>query len=354
MRSILACAGILVASSLAIFAFQPFGRPGWHVGLIATSLAVLLLLPLVQKAWGHDRLSLRGPRWTLALCFAGWLLLLGWSTFSPGGTPPPANDHASAIRVLSWNILRGADGGPPWLRFRWNVRAQALQAAIQQTEPDVLCVQEALAGQVQFLKQALPQHTRVGVGRDDGRTAGESCAIYFDRVRFEELASGTFWLEGPADSPPRGFSLASRRICTWVRLRDRRTGQRFRVYNTHLQLTESPRQAAARRILEHIAVGESGDSIVIAGDFNAPSSARSRQLFTQAGFVASATALGRAGDRPTNHFYGIRLRSLDAVLLDRSWQVHRSQVVDVKPGNTFPSDHFGVLADIGRRSVHVP
>jgi hypothetical protein len=81
---------------------------------------------------------------------------------------------------------------------------------------------------VAFLEQSLPEHGRVGVGRD-GAAGGEHCAIYFDRRRFEPLDGDTFWLEEPIDQPRPGSALSVKRICTWVRLRDRDTGlSRFR------------------------------------------------------------------------------------------------------------------------------
>ena len=55
---------------------------------------------------------------------------------------------------------------------------------------------------------------------------------------------------------------------------------------------------------------------------------------------------GESCATPTYQFYGIRLRSLDEILVDRGWRVVQRRVLDVKPGNTFPSDHFGVLTDL--------
>ena len=40
------------------------------------------------------------------------------------------------------------------------------------------------------------------------------------------------------------------------------------------------------------------------------------------------------------------MRSLDEILINRGWGVVQHRVLDVKPGNTFPSDHFGVMADL--------
>jgi hypothetical protein len=44
--------------------------------------------------------------------------------------------------------------------------------------------------------------------------------------------------------------------------------------------------------------------------------------------------------------YGIGLWCIDGILVDRHWRVHNHLILDVKPTNTFPSDHFALLADL--------
>jgi hypothetical protein len=44
--------------------------------------------------------------------------------------------------------------------------------------------------------------------------------------------------------------------------------------------------------------------------------------------------------------YGIGLWSIDGILVDRHWSVRNHLLLKVKPNNTFPSDHFAVLADL--------
>ncbi len=51
-------------------------------------------------------------------------------------------------------------------------------------------------------------------------------------------------------------------------------------------------------------------------------------------------------ESPTYHFYGIRTRRLDDILVNRRWRVVNQYVIDLKPENTFPSDHFGVMVDL--------
>jgi endonuclease/exonuclease/phosphatase family metal-dependent hydrolase len=320
-----------------IFVFQPFGHRFWVLGAAA---ALLVLIAWRLRGAGLTRKAFLGG-------LAGWIGLIAWSAMSPGGEMPPPKDDPAAVRVLTWNILLGAEGGPLWRRHDWSVRKPALRAALKAAGPDILCVQEALGGQVKFLEAELPHHRRVGVGRDDGRSAGEHCAIYFDAGRFQELDGGTFWLEEPADLPPDNTALGPKRICTWVRLRDRPSGRTLRIYNTHLYLTERARLSAVRGILERVGSGNSSDAILVAGDFNAAPDATCRRLFSAAGLESGAELAREPVTKPTYQLYGIRLGSLDGLYLSRGWRLQQYRIVDVKPGNTFPSDHFGVLADLG-------
>ena len=340
----------------AVFVFQPYGQRTWTLVAVAAVLASLVLVlrprPGLRVALRWPRVewslggSLRLGRVTLIVGLTCWLGLIAWSSWSPGGALPPPKSDPDVIRVVTWNILHGTEGGLPWDRFGWPVRKAALGATLDAMRPDILCVQEALSEQVASVAGMLPGHRRVGVGRDDGRTKGEHCAIYLDRGRFEQLDGGTFWLEEPIDRPPPRLTGGPKRICTWVRLRDRRSGRCLRVYNTHFPLTEAARQQAARIILGRIALGDPADAVLVAGDFNAGPDHPCRQLFDESGLRSSAVLAGESSATPTYQFYGIRLRSLDEILVDHGWRVIQRRVLDVKPGNTFPSDHFGVLADL--------
>jgi endonuclease/exonuclease/phosphatase family metal-dependent hydrolase len=343
---------LLGLCAAGIFLLYPFAHGWWVLTIPAVLLAGFLFLrPRRQVTPAtHAQLWMRrvlgAARKLFVAVLACWLGLLLWCELSPGGPPPAAKEDQALIRVVTWNVHCGSEGGPLWERFDWAGRKYALQTAVQQARPDILCVQEARAEQVQFLERALPRHQRVGVGRDDGRSGGEHCAIYFDRDRFEEIGSGTFWLEDPVDEPGKASALSPRRICTWVRLRDRQSGRVLRVYNSHLYLTEEARRRAARIILARIAEGDPSDAVILTADFNAPPNALSRQLFTEAGLADSANLAGKSPNTPTYHCYGLRLRCLDSILVSPGWRAHNHAILDVKPDNVFPSDHFGVLTDL--------
>jgi endonuclease/exonuclease/phosphatase family metal-dependent hydrolase len=340
----------------SVFVLQPFGHRQWTVIAVLGPLVALVvgirrgrrLTPetptRLEMAFGR---SFWLGRSIVAGALTCWIALIGWSAFSPGGAIPPVKSNPEAIRVLTWNILHGTESGMPWTRYGWPIRKKAIEAALAGTKPDILCVQEALEGQGTFLAALLPGHRRVGVGRDDGRSAGEHCFISFDHTRFEELGGGTFWLEEPADAPPGGeLRLGPKRICTWARLRDRQTGRAFRVYNTHQYLTERARVESVRIILARIELGDPSDAVLVAGDFNAPPETRDRRLFEAASLISSARGAGVSSESPTYQFYGIHMRRLDDILVNPRWHVVNQFVVDLKPENTFPSDHFGVMADL--------
>jgi endonuclease/exonuclease/phosphatase family metal-dependent hydrolase len=344
----------LAGCAWGVFVLQPFGDRGWTFGAIFAVSAWLATglrraaSPEASGPGGGQSLRRVGhtTRALLIATLITWLALIAWSAFSPGGLMPPPKADPAAIRVLSWNILLGRESGPLWGRHGWSVRKPALCEALRAAGPDILCVQEALDGQVRLLEAELPRHSREGVGRDDGRTAGEHCAILFDASRFERLGGGTFWLEEPADVPPARPGLGPKRICTWVRLRDRSSGLTLRVYNAHSYLTEKARLRASRIILARVGSGDAADEILLAGDFNAPPSAPSRRLFSKAGLSPAAESARDPADVPTYQFYGIRWLSLDEIYASGGWRSVARWVVDAKPGNTFPSDHFGVLADL--------
>ena len=184
-------AAILGISALAIFFCQPYGERQW----ISLALAAMMvgLIPALRRKRTESIATVPGvvpsaPRFlrltgtVLFGVLGGWLVLIGWSAMSPGGPMPPgevatgdrARRHLEylarhrARRAVEPFRLAGAEG--------------ALEHVLQATAPEILCVQEALDDQVSNLANLLSGYGRVGVGRDDGRSAGEFCAVFFDRA----------------------------------------------------------------------------------------------------------------------------------------------------------------------------
>src|SRR5579862_2465592 len=109
----------------------------------------------------------------------------------------------------------------------WKLRSGLLFDVVRNHQPDLLGTQEAYWPQVEQMRDALPEYEVVGVGRDDGVTEGETCALFFRHDRFRASASGTFWFSDTPDVPgSRHWTPRHARICTWARLIDP-SGTRF-------------------------------------------------------------------------------------------------------------------------------
>lgn len=140
------------------------------------------------------------------------------------------------IKVISYNIrlsghghARGADGV-----HYWDNRKHASINMINDEKPTVFGLQEACSDQMDFLVENLPQYDHIGVGRDDGKRAGEFMAIFYDKSKVELIDGGTFWLSPTPEKPSRGWDAACIRTCTWSRMRMKASGDEFIYLNTHL------------------------------------------------------------------------------------------------------------------------
>jgi endonuclease/exonuclease/phosphatase family metal-dependent hydrolase len=196
---------------------------------------------------------------------------------------------------MSFNIRYDNPADGP---HAWPERRNLVGQLIRFHETDLLGVQEALEHQVRQLDEDLPGFAWVGVGRADGKAAGEFAPIFYREERFELIESGTFWLSPAPDEPgSQGWDAALPRIATWAKLRDRAAGREFLVLNTHFDhVGEQARQESAKLIAQRTAAlagGEGALPIVLMGDFNAEPA--SEAYATLAGAFQDARAASEGG-----------------------------------------------------------
>ncbi|MGN0212884.1 MAG: metal-dependent hydrolase, partial [Muribaculaceae bacterium] len=63
---------------------------------------------------------------------------------------------------------------------RWELRCDASVKMVAEQKPLAIGLQEACSDQIDFLDLNLTGYEHIGVGRDDGKRAGEMMAIYYD------------------------------------------------------------------------------------------------------------------------------------------------------------------------------
>ncbi len=174
---------------------------------------------------------------------------------------------ANPIKIMSYNIRydNAGDGVN-----QWGKRKDSLLHLIKASNPDVLCIQEALVNQMNDIQQALPNYAAVGVGRDDGKTKGEYAAIFYRTCQFKLITKGQFWLSATPDSAGNlGWDAACVRICTWANLYDITTQQHLFVFNTHMDhVGVIARKKGAKLIRAKIEELAAKTPTLLCGDFN--------------------------------------------------------------------------------------
>ena len=152
----------------------------------------------------------------------------------------------------------------------WELRKQASAAMVNELRPDIMGLQEAFDFQADYIKEQCPDYDGVGVGRDDGKSAGEMMMIFFNTKTVELKDWGTFWLSETPEVPSFGWDAACRRTATWALLEMRKSGKEFYYVNTHLdhQGREAEKNGL-KLIVERIdSINPKKYPMVLTGDFN--------------------------------------------------------------------------------------
>lgn len=266
----------------------------------------------------------------------------------------PAQSQSSHIRVMTFNIRYDE---PQDKDNAWPNRKALVSSMIRFHHADLVGVQEALARQLKDLEKLLPGYSWVGVGRADGKAAGEFSAILFRKSRFKHLESSTFWLSGTPQVPSAGWDAAYPRIVTWAKFSDSQTGKIFFHFNTHFDHRgELARKESARLLLDQIRQIARDLPVVVTGDFNFTESSDGYQLLTgKNSEKPSALRDGRYVSEhghhgPTSTFNEFKAlvpgKKIDYVFVQGTIRVLQHGVLSDTWDGRFPSDHLPVLVEI--------
>lgn len=248
------------------------------------------------------------------------------------------------IKACSFNIRfdNPGDGFNQWENRRKNV-----VVFLGVEKPEIIGFQEVLVNQLEYLELRLNNYTRVGVGREDGIDQGEFVPIMFLEDRFTLLDSGNFWLSETPGEPSLGWDALIKRICTWVILEDRLSGEEIHVYNTHFSHVGSEaRYRSAELIMDSIASKSSDARVILTGDLNTEPGSRPYDEIIDGGLKDSYESDLKLG--PEGTFNGFTVtgnydRRIDYIFyrgFESEYYVTNSMLID----NQYLSDHFPVIS----------
>lgn len=265
----------------------------------------------------------------------------------------------SALLLISMRYVRAQDFAIATFNIRmdnprdsgnlWVDRAPRVASLIRFHDFDVFGVQEAFKNQLEDMSRALPDYARYGIGREDGKEAGEHSTIYYKRDRFKLLKSGDFWLSETPDVPGKGWdATCCNRICSWVYLEDVKTRKKFYVFNVHFDHQGViARKESAKLMVQKIKEIAGNQPVVLTGDFNGNRSSELYQILANS-IILSDSYLGVKFPYENNaSFNGFKsprgLEVIDHIFISKHFKSTKWGVLTDTYFGKFPSDHFPVV-----------
>lgn len=254
------------------------------------------------------------------------------------------------LRIMSYNIRLDvkSDG-----ENQWDKRKDRVAGLMNFYGADFIGGQEVMHHQLQYLLDHLDGYAYIGVGRDDGKQAGEYSCIFYKKDRFELLRQSTFWLSPTPDTVSRGWDAAIVRVCTYGLFRDKKTKQVFWVFNTHFDhIGKQARLESAKLIVQQIrTLNTKGYPVILSGDFNSrPGDEPAVYMMEAMQYTRLASKLVYGNADTWNAFkFGEKPNGcIDYIFTSRDprIQVNKFATLTDSYDMKYPSDHFPILADL--------
>ncbi len=233
---------------------------------------------------------------------------------------------------------------------QWMYRVDHLKSLIVYHDFDVFGTQEGLKEQLDDIAQ-LEGYKYFGLGRDDGKEAGEHSAIFYKENKFELLEHGDFWLSQTPEEPSFGWDAACKRICTWGLFMSKETGTKFYMFNVHFDHKgPEAKLNSAKLLCQRVKEIAGNNYVIVTGDFNLTPETEgiqlmkkelldSREISKQPPYGPLGTGNGFDINRKLN-------QRIDYIFVSESISVNKYASLSDTKDNRYPSDHLPVVVEI--------
>lgn len=234
----------------------------------------------------------------------------------------------------------------------WKDRAPVASSLIRFHGFDIVGTQEGLRNQLDDLQKDLPEYGFYGIGRDDGRSKGEHSAIFYKKDKYDLLENGDFWLSETPEKPGFGWDARINRICSWVKLRDRKSRKSFYVFNVHFDhrgvVARVESSKLITRKIEEIAKGQ---PVMLTGDFNGNHQSEWYRFIQNGTLLKDALQQVKHPYINNGSFNNFTVHNpskdiIDHIFLSAQFMATRYGILTDTYHGKFPSDHYPVLVEV--------
>lgn len=254
------------------------------------------------------------------------------------------------VKVMSYNIrLDVKSDGENW----WEKRKDKVAGLVNYYEADFVGLQEVVHNQLLYLKDSLTGYNFIGVGRDDGKEAGEYSCIFYKKDKYSVVEQSTFWLSPTPDVPSKGWDAALNRVCTYGLFKNNKTKKLVWVFNTHFDhMGKLARLESAKLIIKKIhELNTKNYPVIVSGDFNSkPEDGPSQYMMANMQNSRSISKLVYGAPDTWNGFKFNEKPNgcIDYIFVSKDDRISVLKFATITDSYDmkYPSDHFPVLATI--------
>ncbi|MBP9989704.1 MAG: endonuclease/exonuclease/phosphatase family protein [Ruminococcus sp.] len=250
------------------------------------------------------------------------------------------------MKVMSFNVLCWGDEA-----HDIEIRKEKVVAIIKKYHPDTFGLQEAHIEWMNCVREGLPEYDFVGVGREDGKEAGEFSPVFFLRDKYEVIDKGNFWLSETPEKPGKGWDAACVRICSYAVLKDKESGKTFTHFNTHLDHVGEIAQIEGAKIIAERGMSYPEYPAFFTGDFNVLPESEPYNTVINSGYKDARNIAADSDDGYTFNAFDLKKddcayhKIIDYIFV-KDCKVNSFKVITDKVDGQFASDHYPVIADI--------
>lgn len=231
-------------------------------------------------------------------------------------------------------------------------RAKLFAQQINDQMPDTLGVQEINSDWVAKMEEYLPQYGYYGVkrGGDPDEKHSEMNGIFYLKEKYELLESNTFWLTDTPDVESKYPDAACYRICSYVVLKNKTTGEIFAHFNAHFDHINEGAQALGGELVskraKELVSSYANIPVVITGDFNQYSDAPGCAALEENGFLNANKTVENGDNMLTYNGWTKDTvgRPIDYIFVNNVFSIENYEVVTDTGAKTNVSDHYMIKA----------
>lgn len=250
-------------------------------------------------------------------------------------------NHQNSV-IMSFNIRCVSNNDTGFHDYK--VRMPYIREVLEKENPDIIALQEVRPPQAKYLFKILKPYNYVFKYRDDTDNS-EANPIFFKKDCFILKEKNTFWLSKTYRTMSNTFNGSCFRICSYVRLKDKKSNQEFYIFNAHLDHKNPEARFKSIKLINKVIKSlKIKIPYLIVGDMNDHYCSETiNELFSN---HVDASKFNHQQNEITFHNYGRDKQKIDYIALSKNIKQLDYKVIKTQFKNIYPSDHYPIEVTI--------